>query len=1552
MPFTIADFEDEKTRKEVLSKQQERLDELGRLIQEHRAEQGARLEARELSPYEAFRTSSVGRKLFGPTADEREGQIGGGNVGVLEIPQAMLKFTTAPPQITEPMRQVTEPAIEALPEGAARGIARGARELGIGLAGSLPAGAVLSPRAIMAPFAADYLSTIPEQTRAIEEAAIAQNPEALAERLVQTVGGAVATGLGTVAGARARPVRDRPVLEPQDRPITLEPTERLASTKPEALTSERATRQPDELQAGAQAKPKGRTTLDQLEQDASASAAWLEAIARNDQKTIRNAEAALLGEPPASAAGGQALLEGSNVGRVSVRTPSNIPRVTEAPVETIGTRPSQERGRPGQQAGEPGIVERVRTHTEPSLFAAESLGKEIHQLHELPIGQEKTLRIRSLLDLLSKADASTKIQIVNTIKSYARQNRPSATLYGPVRPQPIEGAREVPTEISRERVQPQAEQGIQEEAAPAVPGRKVLLTPEAPPAVLPEAIALAKQYADKPAELEALHADAVKASADAQAAYGATTGPAKMEAFEKWQALSMRPQPYAEALQLLGQEKAPTPVAPTATPQAKTEPLKFAGYQYGVPKWFYQKPGAPRATQLKLEDVQAKKLEYEPAPPEAEWQASQAATQEAGKARAAELFPGQLEKSAATIPPEATPKVQKEANVPLATEPIKPQSRADFDKQNAGMPPALRDRLWAKQQKAPKLGTQLAAGIPDPVATVKAAADLIGEGVTMARRVEAINQAIGKPKEVAPPIKTEVDTPLPDFQEHATSKKIFSQPFGFERIPILGAAFGGTRRLLGHVNETLSAYWAERQIGRSVASAFGNEYSWLRKPFEIKDGQITNIEAAPGKSRYISDVFEGLQRDPAAYRLTPEQQAAFEAIQALEKDFSRLEKKYKIGNRFDNEGSAADLADAPTESGPYFPRIVTSRPGGTTSGLTRGASVGSKAFFEKPRLFETEAEGWARGFRYEPDIVNRLTTRVERLYKRIADKRLAEDPALEGKTRKDVEAQLKESFAEELASGEMTEKKISQIADSIQSRGTVYAPAFFNKIFPEATANQLNKAFPKSQSALRRAAVSVNDALKGLQLGMDLGVGFIQGQALLSRHPFIWGKAQVNSITAMFRPEQFPNYVRQNIEAVRELAQLGSGVGRLEEYMAGIGKGGLLSKVPVVKQVIKPFERQFQTYLDVAKIEMWKGLRETTPREQWSDVVQSLESIISSGRMEGVGVSAGRNLLERILLLAPAYYRGGLNHIAGVAEKGVAGQVLRRSLTAYATAGAVLYYGLGKSAGMSDEELKRRMNPMRTDFMDIKVKSRGRTLNVGFGGFYRSLLRLMGNIAKTSMEHPENWASLSPKKNPIIQWYRGHAGPVVSQAWDQFSGKDYLGHDVDVSSTVRSITPLAIQAMKGKVGQPSPVAEEVAGQFIGSRVRQITPKQELATIHRDWLSRNPDPKVQADLKRKGDMSLATSKYAPLDTALADNDLDATKKAIADLVESGEKRKTIYQRMKPFNEDGSRRPLFHESRELEARFVRSLTPEQKQLYEEALRDRIERFRLFRKALERN
>lgn len=667
-----------------------------------------------------------------------------------------------------------------------------------------------------------------------------------------------------------------------------------------------------------------------------------------------------------------------------------------------------------------------------------------------------------------------------------------------------------------------------------------------------------------------------------------------------------------------------------------------------------------------------------------------------------------------------------------------------------------------------------------------------------------------------PPINPDVTTPIPDFQPREISKQIGSEPFGAGRLPVLGPLLDPRTRVRDMVDESLAAYHYERGVGRAISSALGEQLrGTIDKHFDVdpKTSQIRNIGTTQeGQLTHVSDVFEALQKDPKAYVLTAEQKAAFDQLSKLDADMRKLEDKYEIIQ--DAEGEM--VVGKPTRKESYFPRIVIERPPRDVALLKGGGSVGAKQFFQKERLFETEAEGVAKGYRYEPSIEARVVTRVERLYKAITDKRLADDPALGAKTRQSVEAELRQAYAEELGAGTMTEQKLQQIVDSLETKGKVWQPAFYQKIFTAEVANKINQHFPNADSVFRRGFVNANNALKAIRLTLDLGVGQLQGLPTLYRNPGIWGKAQWNALKALVNPKVFPEYVRENLDVVREMAQMGSSVGRLEEMMAGTQRGEVMTRIPGIGKGFEAFGRQFQTFLDTAKVELWKAWRNITPREQWQSTMEAIEAQLNTGRMENIGVGRNRALAERAMFLAPSYYRGAVNLVAAIGERGVSGKVARQALGAYLAGGMITYVGLAFAMGMDEKEIVERLNPSRADFMMWSTKTEtGRKFNVGFGGIYRSLLRLAGNVVKTSIDHPENWKSLSPDKNPFVRWYRGHAAPVPGMVWDQFSGKDFAGYETDMGTAVSSSVPMVLQQLQQKPGQPKPSAVDVGLSFVG-----------------------------------------------------------------------------------------------------------------------------------------
>jgi len=503
-----------------------------------------------------------------------------------------------------------------------------------------------------------------------------------------------------------------------------------------------------------------------------------------------------------------------------------------------------------------------------------------------------------------------------------------------------------------------------------------------------------------------------------------------------------------------------------------------------------------------------------------------------------------------------------------------------------------------------------------------------------------------------------------------------------------------------------------------------------------------------------------------------------------------------------------DILDEHGNFKPYFPRLVESLPGPRAARIG-GQSVGARQFFQKERLYDTEAEGVAAGVKYVPDLEQRLVTGIERVYRAIADNRLANDPVFGSRTRSQLVSDLRRSYPTKSAD------QIRKIADSVQASGAVWSPAFFGKVFSRETAALLNKEFAAQHSVIRKAIASVNSLSKALELGFDFGVGQIQLAPLAFNHPVTWAYTQYKSITSMFSQQVMAQYVRNNLEPVRQMAQLGSSVGRLQEFMVGVGKGELLSKVPVVGPVAKAFGRQFQTALDVAKVELWKAWRDVTPKEQWPKVIQSIESTLGSGRMESAMITHSRALTERVALLAPSYYRGMVNFVGALTERGVTGSVARRAFGAFTFGSLTLYYGMAKSLGMSDDEIKERLNPANSAFMMWKVQQGNQEINVGLGGVFRSFLRLIGKSINTSVEHPGNWTSLTPQKNPLVLWYRAHSGPTIAWAMDQFTGRDFLGREIGVERTPFSLMPLIAQDVFRGKNEPKATPVEYAGDVLG-----------------------------------------------------------------------------------------------------------------------------------------
>lgn len=602
---------------------------------------------------------------------------------------------------------------------------------------------------------------------------------------------------------------------------------------------------------------------------------------------------------------------------------------------------------------------------------------------------------------------------------------------------------------------------------------------------------------------------------------------------------------------------------------------------------------------------------------------------------------------------------------------------------------------------------------------------------------------------------------VPRLQPWEADKLISSSPEGIGKVPGAGRLLDPRASAFTEADRAIIANAKERGVGDSVAALWA-ESNKGKDPFPTDaEGMVT---MAGGQKGRMSDVIEAEMREPGSQPMTPEQRGwVHDTWTPLLNDLQKMMDEERVGGekRFRQfirefvEAEDAIEAGRDPELKGYFPRIAIGKKAveGKMS-KTGGGTVGGKQFFQKKRQYKSEAQG-AETTIYEPSLIKRASTLIARVYKAVADNRLANDESLGGRA-------------------------LSEGPPLFQKEGQVFQPAFQGKVFPKETADRLNKFYGESSHDWVRKLASLNDAAKAFQLTLDLSAPLTQGLPMLFSKPVAWAKATGNSLRALFDPLHMQKMLeRPEIkEAANELVQLGVSLGRLQDFMAGAEKGKAVTKIPLLGRAVEATGRSFGAFMDLAKIEMWRGIREVVKPEDRQKMGEFVENLAGTSRMETIGISPGRALGERLLFLAPTYYRAGVSLVATAMTGGVSGSAARMALARFGS-GLVLTAVAGMvAAGLTWDEIMERLNPAKGKFLKVPVKIGDRTTEVGFGHLLISLARLSGDtieeatsdrpIGETATKTQEVWKS----------WLRKHAAPLPGFITDVGTGTDVMGNEI------------------------------------------------------------------------------------------------------------------------------------------------------------------------------
>lgn len=651
--------------------------------------------------------------------------------------------------------------------------------------------------------------------------------------------------------------------------------------------------------------------------------------------------------------------------------------------------------------------------------------------------------------------------------------------------------------------------------------------------------------------------------------------------------------------------------------------------------------------------------------------------------------------------------------------------------------------------------------------------------------------------------------------------------------------------------ELATTAWAwGKHAAEQIANAWGVMRS-TRPDHFVADAKARDVVLDGGNRGYMADVIEAELRNPGSQPLTAAQRA--EVAMWKEIRNKQLKAMDAAGVVFrDDNGNVRPLQEL--LDGDYFPRTTADKGEFQTAWDALFGKVGSgvsslpgvKSSFRHGREHKSEADGVKAGTEYLPTFNERVRKFIRDSNMEIANARLANDPGLGGvdvkhKAVAAAMVRIKDALDALRKAGndkEADDLERQTIMLAVQSAtGNVHvAPAFRGKEYPEESKRWIETMYAEGSSG--RVSNLVRATLKemqGLVLSVDFSYTTLQLGKMMFRNPALFARTLKNVPQMLFNSQHFAETVNRSpalAEAMREIPQAGGSIGTPPEQAGAFGQGksgvgNLIRRLPVVGKPVagtyEAFGRTFGQVMDLAKLHLWAATK-PADKSQWPRHIEAIENSLGQGRMEQLGMTPERAMIERVLLLAPSYYRSHLKLLQQMGQGGAPGRLARQQVGALAggvmLTTIVALMALRKGGVISDEEFEERLNPERGKFLMVPVKlgNSGKTAEIGFGGFYVSMVRSMATSLKADNDNPTGTA--------LKQWYRGHAGMGPRLAWDAATGRDYLGKPITPGeSALRSITPLGIQQATGE-GTNAQNAAETAGGLFGLRAFPASAAQQ------------------------------------------------------------------------------------------------------------------------------
>lgn len=459
---------------------------------------------------------------------------------------------------------------------------------------------------------------------------------------------------------------------------------------------------------------------------------------------------------------------------------------------------------------------------------------------------------------------------------------------------------------------------------------------------------------------------------------------------------------------------------------------------------------------------------------------------------------------------------------------------------------------------------------------------------------------------------------------------------------------------------------------------------------------------------------------------------------------------------------------------------------------------------------------------------------------------------------------------------------------------------FSNHIFKKDVGEVLQDRFGDRGSEILRKVETITGTARTLSTGTaDLGWLSIQGSLLAATHPRIYAKAARKSLEAVLNPNARLKYVNENMAHIIDGIESGVDFGSSEFFVALERTGGLTrvgnymerkfgEKQGMQKAIARwrdhaqPVGRLgtgFNTFLDVAKIELWKSLQvmragsdsidDAVLRKQLASHVNNTLGTLNT---RFLGVSPTQRQVEgAIILFSPRYTRSAFALIGQLMQgpgrpgtmQGLASREAARAIAGMVAAGTLAMWAFGKATGQEPG-----LDPRKPGWLTIDFAGQ----NVGIGGSTRALLDMTFKsvAAMSGMDgrDPSDlvdfniWNANERRTNPLTQFWLNRTAPGVREVLlrETFNGEKLDSpFEFGVKGIAPKFAPFAAQNFIFHGPGEEPGLATVVPETLGLRARPLGAYEKLEIERnklaldiygRKWDSTPTQAGLDADEKRQ------------------------------------------------------------------------------------------------------